>query len=436
MSFRKFLLASAALLFSATPTVADNHGEDPETTVIHAGRMIDTKAGTVRNDRFIVIQNGKITDVLSARQAERLDEPDHFIDLSDMTVLPGLADAHVHLIGRAASYGYGSLAESTPRAAIIGVANAKVTLEAGFTTVRNVGAPGFADVALRDAIADGDVPGPRVIPAGRSIGITGGHCDSNLLPYKYGAKSGGVADGPWAVRAKVRENKKYGAEVIKFCGTGGVLSKGTTIGAQQFTLEEMSAIVDEAHALGMKATVHAHGTRGIKTAIQAGVDSIEHASLIDEEGIRMAVENDVMLSMDIYVSDFILEEGEAAGVLPESLAKERQVGRKQRENFQRAVEAGATIAFGSDAGVYRHGLNGRQFAYMVNWGLSPMEAIQASTINNAELFDLEGQIGVIAAGAHADIIAVNGDPLKDIRELETVDFVMKGGDVFVSALDE
>ena len=421
------LLSAALLALSATPALADDHPGG--VTVIHAGKMIDTGAGRVLDDRFIVIEDGTIKDVMSEREARRLDEPDTFIDLSDMTVLPGLSDAHVHLIGKAAFYGYESLSESLPAASIIGVANAAKTLDAGFTTVRNVGAPGFADVALRDAINAGDIPGPRVIPAGRSIGITGGHCDSNLLPYQYKDKSGGVADGPWAVRAKVRENKKYGAEVIKFCGTGGVLSKGTTIGAQQFTFEEMKAIVDEAHALGMKVAVHAHGTKGIKTAIRAGVDSVEHASLIDAEGIRMAVETGTNLSMDIYVSDFILSEGEDAGILPESLEKERQVGRRQRESFQAAVKGGATIAFGSDAGVYNHGLNGRQFAYMVEWGLTPMQAIQAATVTNAALFDREGRIGVIAPGAHADIIAVDGDPIRDIRELESVDFVMKGGQI-------
>ena len=419
---RLALTAIAAML--ASPAFAG------DVTVIHAGKLIDTEAGRTLDNRFIVIEDGLVREVLGARGVAKLDEPDEFIDLSDMTVLPGLSDAHVHLIGKAASYGYNSLAESTPRAAITGVANARKTLEAGFTTVRNVGAPGFADVDLRDAINEGEVPGPRVIPAGRSIGITGGHCDSNLLPYEYADMAGGVADGPWAVRAKVRENKKYGAEAIKFCGTGGVLSKGTTIGAQQFTLEEMKAIVDEAHQLGMKVAVHAHGTKGIKTAIEAGVDSVEHASLIDAEGIRMAKRNGTALSMDIYVSDFILSEGEEAGILEESLEKERQVGRLQRENFQKAARAGATIAFGSDAGVYPHGQNGRQFAYMVEWGLSPMQAIQAATVTNAKLFDREGQIGVIKPGAHADIIAVDGDPIKDIGALEDVDFVMKGGEVF------
>ncbi|MEL6688665.1 MAG: amidohydrolase family protein, partial [Pseudomonadota bacterium] len=336
---------------------------------------------------------------------------------------------HVHLTSDAKVHGYNRLTRSTPRAAITGVMNAKRTVEAGFTTVRNLGAPDFADVALRDAINDGDVPGPRVIPAGRAIGITGGHCDSNLLPYSYKDVAGGVADGPWAARAKVRENKKYGAEVIKFCGTGGVLSKGTSIGAQQFTFEEMQAIVDEAHQLGMKVAVHAHGEQGIRTAIRASVDSVEHSSLISDKGIALALENGTILSMDIYVSDYILSEGEAAGILPESLEKERQVGKAQRERFQAAVEAGVPIAFGSDAGVYDHGLNGKQFAYMVEWGQTPMQAIQSATSVNAKLFGLEGEIGVIKPGATADIIAVDENPLSDIKALEDVDFVMKSGNV-------
>jgi len=200
-----------------------------------------------------------------------------------MTVLPGLSDSHVHLTSDATVHGYKRLTVSTPRAAITGVVNAEKTLMAGFTTVRNLGAPGFADIALMQAIDAGDVPGPHMIPAGRSIGITGGHCDNNLLPYEYDVQAGGVADGPWAVRAKVRENNKYGAKVIKFCGTGGVLSKGTKIGAQQFSFEEMQAIVEEAHLLGLKVAVHAHGAEGIETAIRAGVDSVEHASLISED---------------------------------------------------------------------------------------------------------------------------------------------------------
>lgn len=418
------LMLATALCTSAIGSTA---WAQTGTTVIHAGTLIDTAAGTAQSDQYITIEDGLITAVSGTRGAPTQDE--NFIDLSQMTVLPGLSDSHVHLTSDASVHGYKRLERSTPRAAITGVMNAKRTLSAGFTTVRNLGAPGFADVALKDAIEDGDVPGPRIIPAGRSIGITGGHCDSNLLPFEYQQVAGGVADGPWAVRAKVRENKKYGAQVIKFCGTGGVLSKGTSIGAQQFTAEEMDAIVDEAHALGMKVAVHAHGEKGINTAIKAGVDSVEHSSLISDEGIRLALQNGTTLSMDIYVSDYILTEGAAAGISEESLAKERQVGRAQRERFGAAVKAGVPLAFGSDAGVYPHGMNGKQFAFMVKWGQTPMQAIQSATIVNAKLFALEGKIGVIAPGAYADIIAVDGNPLDDISALEDIDFVMKNGKI-------
>lgn len=404
-------------------------GAAAETIVLRGGDVLDVRSGRVLSGHDIVVVDGRITGI-GEDVGTTAGEGAQVIDMTGATLLPGLSDSHVHLTGRSDIHGYRRLAVSLPRATVSGVANAEKTLMAGFTTVRNLGAPGFSDVALRDAINDGEIPGPRVIPAGRSIGITGGHCDSNLLPFEYKDTSGGVADGPWAVRQKVRENLKYGAEVIKFCGTGGVLSKGTKIGAQQFTLEEMTAIVDEAHLLGMKVAVHAHGTGGIDTALEAGVDSVEHSSLISDEGIARAVRQGSFLSMDIYVSDFILSEGEAAGILPESLEKERQVGRMQRERFKAAVEAGAKIAFGTDAGVYSHGLNGRQFAYMVEWGMTPLQAIQASTIGNAELFGLSEEIGELAVGKNADIIAVSGDPLSDISELEDVDFVMKGGVVY------
>ncbi|WP_427453987.1 amidohydrolase family protein [Litorimonas sp. WD9-15] len=419
------LLLSSVL---AAPAFADDHN----TKVVYAGTMIDVESGKALKDRVIVIEDGMITAIGSRATIEDIEIPDdaELIDLSDMTVLPGLSDSHVHLTSDANVHGYKRLTRSTPRAAITGVVNAEKTLMAGFTTVRNLGAPGFADVDLMNAIDDGDVPGPHMIPAGRSIGITGGHCDNNLLPYEAQAKGGGVADGPWAVRAKVRENNKYGAKVIKFCGTGGVLSKGTKIGAQQFSFEEMKAIVDEAHLLGLKVAVHAHGADGIETAIRAGVDSVEHSSLITDAGIRMAKQKGTYLSMDIYVSDYILSEGEAAGILEESLAKERTVGKAQRERFQAAVKAGANIAFGSDAGVYPHGQNGRQFAYMVDWGMTPIQAIQASTIGNAKLFGITEDRGSIAVGKRADIIAVDGDPLADVKELEDVDFVMKGGWVY------
>jgi len=288
-----------ALGASASAFAADDGAQ-----VIYAGAMIDVENGKVLKDRVIVVEDGLISAIGSRATLDEIDVPDDasLIDLSDMTVLPGLSDSHVHLTSDATIHGYKRLTVSTPRAAIT---------------------PGFADIDLMNAIDDGDIPGPHMIPAGRSIGITGGHCDNNLLPYQYKVKGGGVADGPWAVRAKVRENNKYGAKVIKFCGTGGVLSKGTKIGAQQFAFEEMKAIVDEAHLLGLKVAVHAHGAEGIETAIRAGVDSVEHASLISDEALRMAKRKGTYLSMDIYVSDYILSEGEAAGILEESLEKER-----------------------------------------------------------------------------------------------------------------
>jgi len=424
-------IVTTALLALCTslsaPALADDH-EETKTTVIKAGKLLNVETGRLLKDRFIIIDDDRIRSVVSLRDMEDMEDEDiDFIDLSDMTVLPGLSDSHVHLTSDANAHGYKRLTISTPRAAITGVVNAKRTLDAGFTTIRNLGAPGFADIDLMKAIDDGDIPGPRMVPAGRSIGITGGHCDNNLLPYEDGKKGGGVADGPWAVRAKVRENNKYGAKVIKFCGTGGVLSKG---GAQQFAFEEMKAIVDEAHLLGLKVAVHAHGEEGINTAIKAGVDSVEHSSLISDDGIKAAKENGTYLSMDIYVSDYILSEGEEAGILEESLAKERTVGKKQRERFQAAVKAGAKMAFGSDAGVYPHGDNGKQFAYMVEWGMTPLQAIQASTINNAKLFDMAENIGSLDKGKYADIIAIEGNPLKDISLLESIPFVMKGGEIY------
>ncbi|MEQ3745385.1 MAG: amidohydrolase family protein [Henriciella sp.] len=403
-------------------------------TVLAGADIIDVVDGKTIRGQVVAVDDGKITYVGSERGLP--DGEWTRIDLAGATLLPGLSDSHVHLTSRADMHGLRRLTVSTPRAAISGVANAEKTLMAGFTTVRNLGAPGFADIDLKRAISDGEIVGPRIIGAGQSIGITGGHCgDATRLPYEQQRETGGRADGPWEVRQKVRENKKYGAEVIKFCGTGGVLSPNTSINAQQFSLEEMKAIVDEAKLLDLKVTVHAHGPRGVQSAIEAGVDSVEHASMITDASIALAVEKGTYLSMDIYVSDYILSEGAAAGVTEESLAKERSVGRIQRERFQAAVDAGVNLAFGSDAGVYPHGQNARQFAKMVEWGMSPMQAIQASTIVNADLFGRADEIGSITVGKAADIIAVKGDPLANIRELESVDFVMKGGVVYKNELN-
>ncbi len=402
-----------------------------ETVVLTADAMVDVETGRLVSDPVITIVDGKITDV--SRGEAAVTEGDTVINLAGMTILPGLIDMHVHLTGKATDQGYRRLQISHERAAITGVVNAKKTLMAGFTTARNVGAPSFSDVALRDAIAEGDAPGPRLYVSGPSIGITGGHCsDNNLLPEEYGLVGEGVADGPWAVRAKVRRNIKYDVDLIKTCSTGGVLSKGTKVGAPQYTLEELTALVEEAHSHGRKVASHAHGTEGILNAIKAGADTIEHSSFIDDEGIRLAKEKGTFLSMDIYNTEYILGEGEKAGILQESLDKERVVGTRQRDSFRRAHEAGVKMVFGSDAGVYPHGDNANQLSRMVRFGMTEAQALRAATFNAADALGQKGNIGVIAPGASADIIAVAGNPLSEIGLLEDVRFVMKQGAIYKS----
>ena len=418
-------LAAAALL-AATSTLSF-----AQTLVLKADRLIDVESGRLISNAAVVIEDDTIVAAGEARKVT-FSKDSKIIELGDYTLLPGLMDMHVHLTSDATKHGYKRLADSLPRVTLTGVKHAEATLRAGFTTVRNVGAPGFADVALRDAINDGDITGPRMFVAGPSLGVTGGHCDNNLLPYEYHTVSEGVADGPWAVREKVRRNIKYGATVIKFCGTGGVLSKGTKVGVQQYTFEEMQALVDEAHMRGLTVATHAHGTDGIKTAIKAGVDSVEHVSLLDDEAIKLALKHGTYFSMDIYVTEYILSEGAKAGILEESLAKERIVGQRQRDNFAKAVKAGVKMVFGSDAGVYPHGDNGKQFARMVKFGMTPMQAIQASTINAATLLKQQDILGSVSEGKKADIVGVKGNPLDDISLLENVGLVVKDGQIVKS----
>ena len=417
---------AAALLLAATSTLSF-----AQTLVLKADRLIDVENGKLISNAVVVIEDDTIVAAGEARKVT-FSKDSKIIELGDYTLLPGLMDMHVHLTSDATKHGYKRLADSLPRVTLTGVKHAEATLMAGFTTVRNVGAPGFADVALRDAINDGDITGPRMFVAGPSLGVTGGHCDNNLLPYEYHTVSEGVADGPWAVREKVRRNIKYGATVIKFCGTGGVLSKGTKVGVQQYTFEEMQALVDEAHMRGLTVATHAHGTDGIKTAIKAGVDSVEHVSLLDDEAIKLALKHGTYFSMDIYVTEYILSEGAKAGILEESLAKERIVGQRQRDNFAKAVKAGVKMVFGSDAGVYPHGDNGKQFARMVKFGMTPMQAIQASTINAASLLKQQEVLGSVTEGKKADIVGVKGNPLDDISLLENVGLVVKDGQIVKS----
>ena len=392
--------------------------------LIKPKQILDVRSGILVN-ADILIESGVIEKV-----SKNIPVMSHYeiIDLQDMTILPGLMDAHVHLTGNTDLKGHEGISESSYLATIYGVKNAKQTLMAGFTTVRNVGASNYSDVALRDGIDQKAILGPTLLVSGPPLGITGGHCDSNILPAEYEYKAQGVADGPWEVRRKVRENKKYGADLIKYCATGGVMSKGTNVNNRQYTLDEMKAIVDEAHTLGMKVAAHAHGLEGIRMAIEAGVDSVEHSSLIDQETINLAIAKGVFLAKDIYVSDYILGEGAKNGIPEYSLNKERIVGKRQRENFKMAVESGAKMVFGTDAGIFPHGKNAKQFKYMVEWGMKPIEAIQASTINTAELFG-KTNIGEIKETFDADLIGVKGNPLKDITLLENVGFIMKEGQV-------
>ncbi len=423
--------AILAWLFFASASVLVGTDAPPRRVAIKAGSVIDGKSDRALGATVVLIENDRIVAVGPGLP---IPVDATVIDLDGATLLPGLIDVHDHLTGSPEDHGYRSLAVSVPRAATHGVANAAKTLQAGFTSVRNVGASGYADVALRDAIDAGEVPGPRLLVSGPALGITGGHCDNNLLPYEYHRESDGVANGPWEARAKVREVVKYGADVIKICASGGVLSKGDQPGTPQYTPEEMKAIAEEAHRLGRKVAAHAHGTQSIKEAIQAGIDSIEHASLIDDEGIRLAREHGTFLVMDIYNDDFILQMGPKVGMLPESIEKEKKLGQLQRDNFARAVKAGVRMAFGTDGGVYPHGDNAKQFAYMVQYGMTPMQAIQAATVNAAELIGWKDRVGTIEVGKYADLIAVSGNPLADIRALETVGFVMKGGAVVKNQL--
>jgi imidazolonepropionase-like amidohydrolase len=396
---------------------------------VHCGKLVDVTNGRLLVDQVVVFDEAGMVTAVGAATSTTLPQGVTAIDLSGSTCLPGLIDVHTHLTSDPTDSGYAALGVSVPREAITGAKNANKTVRAGFTTVRNVGASNFTDVALRDGINAGDVPGPRMFVSGPPLGITGGHCDNNLLPYEFHYKEGGVADGPWAVRAKVREVVKYGADVIKVCASGGVLSKGDLPGTPQYTPEELQAIAEEAHKLGRKVAAHAHGTQSIKDAIRAGIDSIEHSSLIDDEGIALAKQHGTFLVFDIYNDDYILSQGEKVGMLPESIEKEKKLGRLQRENFRHAYQSGAKMAFGTDSGVYPHGDNAKQFAKMVEWGMKPVDAIQAATINAAALLGMPGKIGVLAPGSYADLIAVSSDPLSDVKVLESVTFVLKGGAV-------
>ena len=408
----------------------------PKVVYIHAGHLFDATSDNVRDNVVILVVGDRIQSVGPAQTAE-IPRGSTVIDLSHATVLPGLIDCHVHLDSRADRYDEIYRFKDTPfSAAFAAVVHARKTLEAGFTSVRDVGSLPFLAVDLRNSINDGLVPGPRIVASGPPISITGGHGDLNnyspqtrvsMFPEERDFQ---IADGVDQVRHVVRAQVKYGVDVIKILATGGVLSKGDSPGAPQFTPEELKAAADEAHMAGRKIAAHAHGTQGIKNAILAGIDSIEHASLIDDEGIRLAKERGVYLVMDIYNDDYILGKAIEFGLPKENVEKEKMVGRLQRENFEKAVKAGAKMAFGTDAGVYPHGDNAKQFYYMVKYGMTPAQAIRAATSSAADLIGRAKDVGTVEAGKYADLIAVTANPFEDVRALENVGFVMKGGVVY------
>ncbi len=410
-----------------------------KTTYILAGRLFDSTTDNVRETMVIVVEGERIKSVGSAATI-KIPAGSNVIDLSNETVLPGLIDCHTHLGSRADRYNeIYDFKDSPFNSAFAGVVNARKTLEAGFTTVRDVGSLPFLAVDLRNSINEGYVVGPRIVASGPGISITGGHGDLNnytpqtsvmMFPEERDFQ---IADGPDQIRHVVRAQEKYGVDVIKILASGGVLSRGDKPGAPQFTLEELKVAAETAHMGGRKIAAHAHGAEAIKNAILAGIDSIEHGSLVDDEGIRLAKEHGTYFVMDIYNDDYLLNEAPKWGLSQEKLEKEKSVGLLQRQNFEKAFKAGVKMAFGTDAGVYPHGDNAKQFFYMVKYGMTPAQAIRAATSSAADLLGRAGEVGTIEAGKYADIIAVENDPLADVRALEHVAFVMKGGVVYKDA---
>lgn len=423
------LCATAACALSA-PAWA----QEAPITYFTAVHMVDVESGKIVDQPIIGVREGRIISVADRKTAQ-LPANAKLVDLGNKTLLPGLIDMHVHLDSLAEIGGYNGLQYTDSFWSMVAVKNAHDMLQAGFTTVRNVGSADRNDIGLKQAIDGGYASGPRIVPAGYALGATGGHCDSTFLPPSLEKQQEGVADGEQGLRYEVRRQRKYGAEVIKVCATGGVFSRNTEPGQQQLSENELRAIADEAHQWGLKVAAHAHGASGIKAAIRAGIDTIEHASLVDDEGIKLAVarKQPVWFSMDVFNTDYTQSEGKKNGVLEDNLRKDREVAQIQRDNFRKAHKAGVRMVFASDAGVMPHGQVGGQFKIMVQYGMSAMEAIQAATRNAAQALGREKDIGAIAVGRYADMIAVDGDPLANIRALEDVDVVIKGGTVVKGA---
>ena len=425
---RRISFSAVALFCCAAVSISQ---EAPQVSVVRAGKLLDVASGRILANQMIVVRAGKIEAV-----GEHLKVPPGatMVDLSKFTVLPGLIDCHTHLADAGDGEPLHVLQKTSAEIAYEAIPNARVTLLAGFTTVRDVGVyRAFNDVALRDAIAHGIVIGPRMFVAGAYITISqGAGAMTGLAPdiqlpwdLRYGE-----ANSPWEVRQKIRELAHRGADHIKILSTGAVLTHGSNPKSIEFTPEELQAAVDEAHNFGLRVAAHAHAAEGIKNAIRAGVASIEHATLIDDEGIALAKEHGTYLDMDIYDEECIQDANKKNATPADFLEHDRDLGEIQRRNFTKALRAGVKMSFGTDAGVCPHGINARQFAFMVKYGMTPLQAIQSATVSAADLLGKSDLVGSIQPGRYADIIAVSGDPLEDVRLLENVKFVMKEGKVY------
>jgi imidazolonepropionase-like amidohydrolase len=427
LRFRLHALLIVSVLTSSIAFAQQVYKPAAPRTLLRAGKVLNVHTGKEAAAQTIVVEGDHIV-AISATASIAAHPGDRVVDLTDYTLIPGLIDVHTHLTMANDFDPYFELSMTPGKEAILGVENAKVTLDAGFTSVRNVGANGFTDVALRDEINAGHIPGPHMLVSGPALGITGGHMDQNLLPEQYHVVGEGVADGIPAVQHMVRQNIKYGADLIKIGASGGVLSKGDDPQASQYTLEEMQAIVADAHRLGRKVAAHAHGAQAILWASEAGVDSIEHGSYINDEDIAMMKQHGTYLVPTAYLVDWMNENGH----LPEFYAqKMKDVGAAMKANHKHAIQAGVKVALGTDAAVYPHGLNAHELDVYVNqYGMTPLAAIQAGTLNAADLMGWTAKTGSLDAGKWADIIAIQGDPLADVRLLQHVPFVMKSGVIY------
>ncbi len=428
---KRFFLSAAAIVFSCAFSFAQQSPPTPSTSAIRAGKFLDVVSGRLLTNQVILIRNGKIEAI-----GENLAIPSGatIIDLSKMTVLPGLIDCHTHIADLYNTEPLAVLQKTSAEIAYAAIPNARLTLLSGFTTVRDVGVyRAFTDVALRDAIARGDVVGPRMFVAGAYITISeGAGAMTGLAPdiqLPWDLRFG-EANSPWEVRQKVRQLAHRGADHIKVLATGAVLTHSSSPKSIEFTPEELQAAVDEARNFGLRVEAHAHAAEGIKNAIRAGVASVEHATLIDDKGLALAKEHGTYLDMDIYDEECIQEKGRSGEMPADFLEHDRELGEAQRQRFTKAVRAGLKLSFGTDAGVCPHGVAARQFAFMVKYGMTPLQAIQSATVSAADLLGKSDLLGSLQPGKYADVIAVDGDPLADIRVLEHIRFVMKEGTVY------